>query len=121
VQRWLCRRCGRRFSEASAAEEPIQDFSEGTLKIPVSPSSSVQICASEGEAKNLVNASTPTIVIEKRDGVPYSDKISECEFYMQKKGLAECTVRSRCKMLKRFVKLGADLYTMKASKLSLQG
>jgi integrase len=51
-----------------------------------------------------------------REGTPYIGKIIECMLYMKKKGLAESTIRSRTKRLKRLVKLGANLYDTESVK-----
>jgi integrase len=103
TQRWLCKKCGYRFSEIS----PLQTTHQRRLNRSVTLKLSNQICALE--AKNL----EPQTEIKNVAGVTPQDssgKIIEFVWWMKKQGYKEGTVVCRSKLLKVMVKRGASLY-----------
>jgi len=74
-----------------------------------------RVCASEGEAKNLAESKTRTHkraagATEKLSDAEVRGKIVEYGFWLLKQGFAESTIEGRSKLLKRLIKLGANLY-----------
>ncbi|HEX9261569.1 MAG TPA: tyrosine-type recombinase/integrase [Candidatus Bathyarchaeia archaeon] len=108
VQRWLCRKCGYRFSERNV---PPQRISKQSLKRTDSLGKGSQICAILEEAKNLTTATeTKTVAGEKSRRLVTKDKnglIVQFMAYMEREGYTE---QNRYPYLvERLTKLGADL------------
>ena len=111
VQRWLCRGCGYRFTDPRALRKN-QDCHINTTNTIVS---NRQVCdLLTEESKNLATVENPP-----KDGLagatkPTSEnipgKIVEYSFWLLKQGYAKSTIEGRAKLMKRFVKLGANLY-----------
>jgi len=97
TQRWLCRGCGYRFSEGH-----IVSKSERAIV------SNRQVCVLlTEESKNLASATeTKTVAGEENT---QQGKILEFAWKMQKRGLAEETVKQRVYRLNVLAKKGADL------------
>ena len=109
TQRWLCRNCGHRFSEA----KPLNRSS--------AYSSSSQICdLLAEESKNLALAENPPKTglagaTEQTPGI--KGKIIEYSFWLLKQGYAKSTIEGRAKLMTRFAKLGANLYDPESIKV----
>ena len=120
VQRWLCRECGYRFSERRLENSGGKDLKRGlALRF------NRRVCAWEGQAKNSARgvvaleekadaesrAAGATGDLSKLSTRPHTMmKIFEYAWALRKQGYAEQTIRGRVKLLKRLVKLGANLY-----------
>lgn len=113
VQRWLCRRCGYRFSDNAAVLDKDLHTSGST-------SNNCRVCATAKRAKN--SASRRLVSVEnavegeKRAAGAAEDnhqghqrKIIEFAWWMKKQGYAESTITSRLKILKTLIKRGAEL------------
>ena len=106
VQRYLCRDCGRRFSE----KKQLQETSERLL----SKSGNLFLVNRVGakfEAKNLIEQKPQNKTIAgttTQNKAEDMGKIVEFGFWMFKQGYAETTIKSRIKRLKRLLKLGAN-------------
>jgi transposase-like protein len=113
IQRYICRRCGYRFSDPAAVEAAKkrlqQDLSLETnaLKTGVCLSSSRQICAEE--AKNLVAEKQETVVLRK-ETFDINTTLAKYEWYLQKEGYRPATIIGRTKLLKILWRREADLY-----------
>jgi len=116
VQRWLCRKCGFRFSESSCNySEGVQKVHRQILNYKLSTSSSCQVCVSEAEGMiNLAEVETRTQ--EKAAGATTQNpaaikgKLIEFAFWMSKEGLREATIKGRVALIRRLADLGADLW-----------
>jgi integrase len=112
VQRWLCRRCGLRFSDpddaALANKHLDEEFSFGTttLKSDEVVSGSCQIC--EMDAKNLVAEQTTTIIVLRKNNFDVNTLLAKYEWYLKKEGYRLATIVSRTRLLKTLLKRGAD-------------
>jgi integrase len=93
IQRWLCRQCGHRFSEV-----------HNDSKILHTLTSDRQVCVSLGRAKNLDTATETKTVAGDLNGT-----ILEFAWKMQKRGLAETTIKRRAKYLNNLAGKGANL------------
>jgi len=121
IQRYICRDCGRRFSEDTSLGSYLQpnrhvfNLSSGL--------STCQVCATESVAKNLSHQRTR---IEKKAAgatklskEEIRGKIVEYSWYLKEQGYSaggeglEGTIQKWTRMLKRLVKLGANLYDPK--------
>jgi len=128
VQRWLCRNCGYRFSETrlncSNKSQHVQKIQTLILNPPEALSTN---CQGSGEAfpgkastslgglaKTLATVDNPSKsglagATEKLDST-FNAKIVEYAWWLKKGGYSESTIIGRMKLLKRLVKLGANLY-----------
>ena len=109
LQRWLCRDCGYRFSEARPLQENLRCHIN-TAGITVS---SRQVCdVLTEESKNL--AETARQEQAQREGtwqpIDFKGKIVEYALWMQRKGYRESTIIGRSRLLKVLVKRGANLF-----------
>jgi len=96
IQRYLCRKCGYRFSENS-----YKQFQTNGNR---------QLCAILEEAKKLDSATEiKTVVGEESKQQEIKGKIIELCFYMQKQGYAESTIRLNRTALKVLAGRGANL------------
>lgn len=113
IQRWLCRRCGLRFSDPKGVETAQKllkdDLSLETkeLKSNQSIPSSRQICAEE--AKNLVAEQQETGVLRK-ETFDINSVLARYEWYLQKEGRRTATIKGRTKILKVLWRREADFY-----------
>jgi len=99
VQRFLCKKCGFRFSERQNSNS-LSDIRKG-----------IQICASLESVKNLDTA-TETETVAGEIGKQQQDTkglILEFAWKMKKRGLSEQTIKHRTYRLSVLVKKGADL------------
>jgi len=121
VQRWLCRNCGYRFSDSNQKNnrnksdmfQRVWKIHRQNLKTPCAIITNCQVGACrKSVAKNLVEVARHGKA--QREGTRLSEdvkgKIVEYSFNLLKQGYAEHTIKSRTKLLKRLVKLGANLY-----------
>jgi integrase len=111
IQRWMCRRCGLRFSDrpdvAVAKERIKQEFSFDTniLKRDAALPESCQICVQE--TKNL-DAEQQTSVVLRKETLDINTLLATYEWYLQKEGYRPATIESRTKLLKTLWKRDAD-------------
>jgi integrase len=119
MQRWLCRECGYRFTEPrqnrSEALKRLPRIDRQFLKSDFAILNKRQVCDCLTEAsKNLTIVENPAEsglagATETLRSTP-SAKILEYAWWLKKEGYAESTIVGRVKLLRRLVKLGADLY-----------
>ena len=129
-QRYLCRDCGFRFSEASLRNKPrnkpesakfresegIQKIHTHSLKTQKS-TYNCQICVWKDQTKNLAPLSlsgrekslSQQQAEQKSQKAELRGKIIEFLWWMKKQGYAEQTIKARSEILQRLIKLGADL------------
>jgi len=111
IQRWVCRRCGLRFSDradVAVAKERIQQefsFEAKALKSRTTLSGSCQICVKE--AKNLVAEQQNSVVLRKGT-FDINATLAKYEWYLQKEGYRLSTIEGRTKLLKILWRRGAD-------------
>jgi integrase/DNA-directed RNA polymerase subunit RPC12/RpoP len=148
VQRYICRSCGRRFSEtdpvptkprkrkSSPKREKNADPFGSYLKLNTSDykvnglTSTCQVCVSEAQgAKNLVKVKTRQEKAQ-REGTKKSKseikgKLLEYSWYLKKQGYANCvngregTIQKRTRLLKRLIKLEANLWDPESVKKTI--
>jgi integrase len=138
VQRYICRDCGRRFSETSPApprprkRKPSlgREKNTGLLAAYLRPNTSdykangltsiCQVCVSEAQgAKNLVKVKTrqkQAAGATKPDSATVKGKIVEYAWNLKRNGYAESTIISYSQILKLLTKRGADLYNQESVK-----
>ena len=119
-QRFICRNCGRRFSETSqdllkiwSQSAEIAESKKSNRSYPTT--SYRQVCDLAEESKNL----NPTAEIKTVAGESPQDskgKIVEFSFWMLKQGYSKSTIQTRTKILKRLVKLEADIFNPESVK-----
>ena len=95
TQRWLCRKCGYRFSFGHNISKEILDIPEMR-----------QVCELIGESKNLATVETKTTAGEERK---CQGQILDYAWKLKKRGLAENTIKQRMYWLATLVKKGAEL------------
>jgi transposase-like protein len=113
IQRWLCRDCAYRFSDrndlenAKKALEIVETVETQSLKSKPDIVEASQICVTE--TKNLAAEQQTTQVLRRNDPATVKGKIVEYEFWLLKQGYAKSTIEGRIKVMKRLIKLQADL------------
>ncbi len=113
VQRWLCRECGYRFSE-----------SQVSLGMSDKRGNS-QVCVILQEAKNLAPQQRINVLVGDRKTDPSAidqtvkGKLLEFEFWMQKQGYKEPTIKTRIVRLQTLAKRGANLLDPESVKKTL--
>lgn len=137
IQRWLCKECGRRFSETSLndSNQP-QHVQKIHTQILNSPNTLTTNCQWSHEAQNRAPTGLSKLVqtlaeVEKpsKNGQagateistskPITGKILEYAWWLKKEGYAESTITGRVKLLRRLLKLGADLYDPESVKSTI--
>ncbi|MCW4045210.1 MAG: site-specific integrase [Candidatus Bathyarchaeota archaeon] len=114
IQRWLCRHCGRRFSDpndlqrAKKAMPQVETVETKPLKRSNTIVFTRQICVTE--TKNLAAEQQKSEVLLRNEAAITNGKILEYEFWLLKRGYAQSTIEGRVKIMKRLVKLGASLF-----------
>ncbi len=112
IQRWLCRRCGMRFSDpvgVETAKKLLQNdltFDTKELKSKQGIVFSCQICAEE--AKNLVAEQQKTVVLRKETTtfhtptapININSTIVNYDLYLTKEAYSRATIEGRMKLLK---------------------
>jgi integrase len=99
VQRFLCRKCGYRFSESIILSSNFVDSGER------------QVCVPLIGAKNLDTATEiKTVAGESLEASDIDGKIVEYLWNLKKRGYSEATVRTRVKLLKQLIKEGTNLF-----------
>ncbi|MDR2204274.1 MAG: tyrosine-type recombinase/integrase [Nitrososphaerota archaeon] len=112
IQRWVCRRCGRRFSDrddvASAKDHLQQELSlePKVIKNRTTSNGSCQICVQE--AKNLVAEQQTNIIVLRKETLDVNTLLAKYEWYLQKEGRRSATIKGRVKLLKILWKRGAN-------------
>ena len=138
VQRFYCKDCGYRFSlnpqrvqippPAPPSTHRGEPFPENETNVSIfatclkpninqlkanQPTVSCQVCASEGEVKNLSQQRTRKKQVagatEITDAI-VKGKIIEYTWWMQKKGLKLSTIKTRTEKIQRLARLGADMF-----------
>jgi len=113
IQRWLCRECGYRFSDrndlqkAKIPVEIVETVDTKSLKTHADIVVASQLCVME--TKNLAAEPQTIGVLRRNDPATVKGKIVEYEFWMLKQGYAKSTIEGRIKVMKRLIKLEADL------------
>ena len=95
VQRWLCRKCGYRFSN-----QPPKNSLKWQLNTPSSLTFRRRIC--EENSKNLTATETKTVA-----GVKEANLI-EYAWQKKKKGVGDGTIRTNCSWLSKLIAKGAE-------------
>jgi integrase len=100
TQRWLCPACGCRFSEPSKTLNSVPDNRQNR-----------QVCVSLARGAKNLETQPKTEVAGKSplDQPTLKGKLLEFEFYMQREGYAEATVKHRVVRLTMLAKRGANL------------
>ena len=120
VQRFICRDCGRRFSEKSFDKSDSPEH-VGRVHTNRSNSSCVltldrRVCASQTTgAKNLARVEPETqraagVTTTKLLEANIKGKLVELAWWMKKQGYRESTISVTSQRLKHLVKLGANLF-----------
>jgi hypothetical protein len=111
IQRWLCPKCGTRFSDpedlknAKNTFERVDMVDTQSLKSAAPIVANGQICVTE--TKNLAAEQQTTQVPRRNE--ENRGKIVEHGFWMQKEGYAESTISRRIRLLGTLVNKGANL------------
>ncbi|MCW4046853.1 MAG: tyrosine-type recombinase/integrase [Candidatus Bathyarchaeota archaeon] len=109
VQRWLCRNCYYRFSQ----RKPLQNISCKSINSAAGIFYNRQVCDCLTEASKNLTEITRTEQAQREGTQQTADikgKIVEYSFWLLKQGYSKYTIQGRTKILKRLVKLGANLY-----------
>jgi len=127
IQRWLCRKCGYRFSDPEQIQTSrnMVESLERRLTKPIKSEhkrlDNRQICATEtafGGAKNLdPEQSSIQEVPERREDV--KGKLVEFAWWMEKQGYASGTVRSNSSALRALLARNANLLDPESVKEAL--
>jgi len=119
VQRYLCRECGNRFSWPK--REPLQKTSKQNLKTGIAYNVNCQVCASEGEVKNLAKA---VVALMETDGKTTSGlagatetkqqdakgKIIELLWQLERDGRTQGTIANYRKNLMKLLREDVNLF-----------
>jgi integrase len=103
TQRFACRDCGVRFSK-----RPPKENSEASINKPNALRNKRQICAFE--AKNLDPQTETETFAGEKSPQDVKGKIVEFSFWMMKEGYSRSTIQTRTKIMKRLIKLEADIF-----------
>ena len=123
IQRWLCRNCGYRFSETrcthSKTLQRLSRIHTQSLKSDLAILSNRQVCELlTEESKNLTEVTRQEQA--SREGTTQAEDVKgktvEYSFWLLKQGYSKYTIQGRTKLLKRLLKLGADLYDSESIK-----
>ena len=124
VQRWLCRNCGFRFSETKLNHrnmlERFETVHRQNLKTTTCFTINRRVSVPKNGTKNSAKAvqalkqtekkqQRTAGVTEKTSKTDLKGKIVEFLWWMKKEGYSDQTIIGRSQILKRLVKLGADL------------
>ena len=139
IQRYICRSCGRRFSETDPAPpsprrrelSPRRKKNVDLFGSYLKPNTSHfkangltlsrQVCVAETQgAKNLVKVETrqkqAAGATTKLNEADMKGKIFEYAWWMKKEGYREPTIRMRIRLMKRLVKVGANILDPESAK-----
>ncbi|MCS7115417.1 MAG: tyrosine-type recombinase/integrase [Candidatus Bathyarchaeota archaeon] len=124
IQRWLCKKCGYRFSETSFDKSSkFQHFQKVDRQILNSPKALPtnrqgsyealsQAPSAPKAVQTLAEVETRSERAQREGTLQSADikgQLIEYLWYMKKKGYAESTIKGRLKLIKRLLNLGADL------------
>jgi integrase len=126
IQRWYCRNCGHRFSDPSDVErakketeklkKSVEPFDPKLLKSAEQQVTTDQICVTTKETKNLVAEQQKNEVLRRNEPETEKGKIVDFSFWMLKEAFAKSTIKTRTKLMQRFMKLGADVFNPESVK-----
>ncbi|MGD6852424.1 MAG: tyrosine-type recombinase/integrase [Candidatus Bathyarchaeia archaeon] len=127
IQRWYCRDCGRRFSDPNDVEKAkkeaeklratVDTVDTKLLKSKGDIVTTRQICVTAKETKNLVAEPQTTEVLRRNEAqADAKGKIVDFSFWMLKEAYSQATIKTRTKILKRLMKLGADIFNAESVK-----
>jgi len=133
VQRYLCRQCGYQFSEPkvhlrpsgiSEGSQSVQKVHTKFLRPPADKPILCQIGAAQTTgAKNLAETQEiPTQEKAQRGATPAPDqatvkgKLLECARWLKNQGYSDATIETCNKILKAFIKNGADIFNPESIK-----
>ncbi|HIJ07869.1 TPA: site-specific integrase [Candidatus Bathyarchaeota archaeon] len=108
LQRYLCRNCGRRFSEP----KPLKQKPERLLNTDSASFLYCQVGDSKEGSKNLTLTENPLrngLAGATNAAIDSRGKIVEFSFWLLEQGYSPATIKSRVKRLNRLVTLGANL------------
>jgi transcriptional regulator NrdR family protein len=115
IQRWLCRDCGRRFSDPndvknswSNKEKAARKEASNEIKMANGIITTQQIRV--GETKNLHAEPQTTKVLRRNQSGDVKGKIIEYAWLLKKDGKSDSTIVGRTKILRILTKRGANLY-----------
>ena len=114
IQRWVCQKCGRRFSDpqdVARAQKPferIETVERQSLKSIDDIVTNCQICVTE--TKNLAAEQQKPEVLQRNENSDIKGKIIEYAWWLKKDGKSESTIIGRTKILRILTKRGANLY-----------
>jgi hypothetical protein len=121
IQRYVCRSCGRRFSDPDdlkhakqVAESYLPSLS---LKVADTNIESSQVCVYKEEAKNLTGETSEQISVSQRENQPQpplekgiSFIVKDFQHQLKLEGKADVTIKHYGYSLLRLAKLGVNLY-----------
>ena len=120
IQRWLCRDCGRRFSDPADVQKAWSTF-ERLQRVDTKPKKATddlvitrQICVTE--TKNLAAEQQTTEVLRRNETNDFKQKILEYALWLKSNGRSESTICGRVKLLRILAKRGANLYDPQSMK-----
>jgi integrase/DNA-directed RNA polymerase subunit RPC12/RpoP len=105
LQRYLCKRCGRRFSDANP------------YKLTRTNTGADQLSVILQETKKLVSPQQETSVVEIITKTPSQGQIIDFLWYLKKQGYSDATIKTRVKILKLMNKQSVNLLDPEAVKL----
>jgi integrase len=112
-QRYICRECGYRFSEHILLELSHESVKQ-SINTQNTSSSNNQICALK--AKNLEPQTETKTVAGEISNNDVKGKIVDFSFWMLKEGYSKSTIKTRTKLMQRFVRLQADIFNPESIK-----
>jgi integrase/transposase-like protein len=119
IQRYVCRLCGRRFSDSNDLKKAKQ-VAESYLPNPTSLNvldgnkGTSQVCAIVKDAKNLASETTEKISVSHEEKPENTNGIGiivkDFQWQLKLEGKADVTIRNYGYSLLRLAKLGVDLF-----------
>jgi len=105
IQRYLCRDCCYRFSENSLNKPRLKGENDAHGE-------SCLLMEAQGDrsGKRASETREPTVTLQPKRPADVKAAIIEFTWWMKKCGYSESTIIGRSQILKRLVKLGADLF-----------
>jgi integrase len=101
---------------AEKLKRPIEIVDPKSLKRAEQLVSSGQICVTTKETKNLEAEPLKLEVLRRNEPEAEKGKIVEFSFWMLKEAFAKSTIKTRTKLMQRFMKLGADIFNPESVK-----
>ncbi len=120
IQRYICRACGRRFSDPDDLKlaKQVADSNLLTLNLKTNDAyiENSQVCVLKEEAKNLTLETSEQISVSQRENQPSSQEkgigiiVKDFQHQLKLEGRADITIKHYGYSLLRLAKLGVNLY-----------